>query len=235
MANQSKLDKDHKMSGFRSDKAYSLKVKAFSSLLFHRNEMTHLRLNMRRYRFFRINRVFRMWSLFVIKKQEHAIKLNFFRKRWDLIHKNQVIDQWRAITLKWRHLYQKFDLVVRMGANHQQATYFQAWRHLYRQKWAYEQALKFRSLKALKSNTSHSRNITRLHQRRLELILRNQVFVTKKRVFDQLARFKALLQRSKRLRTKTQQQVVHSIFRFIWSEFTRCQVNKMKHQLGALS
>lgn len=168
MANQSKLDKDIKMCGFRSDKAYSLKVKAFSSLLFHRNEMTHLRLNKRRYRFFRINRVFRMWSLYVIKKQEHAIKLNFFRKRWDLIHKNQVVDQWRAITLKWRRLYQKFDLVLRMGATHQTVTFFQAWRDLHRQKGAFEKALKFRSLKALKSHTAQSRNITRLHQHRLE-------------------------------------------------------------------
>lgn len=80
-------------------------------MLFHRNEMKHVRLQKRRYRFFRMNRVFRFWSLYAIKKQEHTIKINFFRKRWDLIHKNRIVDSWRAITLNWRQLYHQYDAI----------------------------------------------------------------------------------------------------------------------------
>ena len=152
IANQSKIDKNTSVRGFRSDKAYSLSVKAFSSLLFHRNEMKHIRKQKTKYRFFKMNRVFSFWSRYIIKKQEHEIKVNYFRTRWNLIQRSQVLQAWKAEAYKWRMLMVSYQRQVYLKENNDKAGHMLAWRSLFKEQRGHKKALVFKYFKMLKAN-----------------------------------------------------------------------------------
>ena len=63
--NQYKIEKNERVRALRMQKQYGLKVKAFSGLLFHAMEMKRLKIEKRKYRFFRQNVCFRAWTRYV--------------------------------------------------------------------------------------------------------------------------------------------------------------------------
>jgi hypothetical protein len=233
-ANQSKLDKDHKLRDLRNDKMFSLKVKGFSSLLFHRNEMKHVRQQKRRYRFFRTNRVFRAWSLYVIKKQEHDIKVNFLRKRWDLIKTNRIVDSWGSLTLKWRQLYHNYDAVLRMDEEFQAKHHFSAWKDLFRQQHSMKKALKFRFFKLLQGNTRHQQRASEIVERRVNALITKRNARLIQRVFGSLERYRAVSSRGRQLKYKCDQKLTFQVFSSMRNQATKSTISHLQSQLDDL-
>lgn len=169
ITNQSMLDKNFIVRGLRDDKAYSLRVKAFSSLLFHKKEMIRIREQKKRYRFFKMNRVYRAWNKFVIRTQEHEIKVNYFRKRWDLIQKNRVVQGWQNITYTWRMLYAKFDRQFHASEELRAKRHMLAWRECFKQQDGVKKARKFKAFKALQKLAAKGRSKRLKIERQLEM------------------------------------------------------------------
>ena len=126
-SNQQRMEKNEKVRSLRSDKNYSLKVKAFSSLLFHKQEMKRVQVQKRKYTFFMKNRVFRAWTKYVVQKQEHDIKLAYFNKRWNVLKKSKYLKALRYQVVKESALLLSCQAVEALNRDRLRSGYLKRW------------------------------------------------------------------------------------------------------------